>query len=299
MIAELVLVVPAAEATVSGGGHPREGLIGREGPKRSRGATEQAEAVVAGEDERAVRAADRADPRPEDVHRPRGRRVRGPGRGQRHPPAQRVDAEGQQMAAVADVGAQGGGQRRRHPALVAGEDHAGVSGQPRPDPEGETEIGGQLIAEVVALQVGEQRDLLTPARGQAVDQRSREQHRIAAAERVGDAVPVVVDRVERLPGERRQHDEHPAPSAAAGAPTAGPASGGRRSAVRADRGPLPAARDGSATCSPIAREPRRRRSPCRRPPVAAPRRSRAGAHRRTPSRWPRRATGVSGGSPAR
>ena len=98
---------------------------------------------------------------------------------------------------------------------AAVEDHARVTAQLRSDALYQRKIAGQLVADVMAVEIAQQRGLLAEARRQPVDERAVQIDRLAAGERVGQAVAVVVDRVLALPGQGRQNHQHVRGGAAA------------------------------------------------------------------------------------
>ena len=122
--------------------------------------------------------------------------------------AHRVGAERRDAAAVGGVAAQPARDLRRDPAQRAREQHAlALPGQPRAGRR-EREVGGDVVADLLAVEEREQRrDLVREALGQPVGEQPRVVGGAAVLERVGQAVAVVVERVAPEPRDRREHDE--------------------------------------------------------------------------------------------
>ena len=72
---------------------------------------------------------------------------------------------------------------------------------------GERQVGGDVVADVLLVEEGEQRRDVVEAGGQAAREQPRVVGRAAALERVRDAVAVVVERVGPEPGDGREDDE--------------------------------------------------------------------------------------------
>ena len=124
----------------------------------------------------------------------------------------------------------------------------------RPLAAGERDVGREVVAAALAVQLGEQQRLVAADLGRdaVLDEGAREPHRQARRERVGAPVAVVVGRVEALPRRPGQHDEHVA-RLPAGDDDRAPRSGACACAPRRGTGP---------TCRP-GRRSARRASACR------------------------------------
>ena len=164
-----------------------------------------------------------------------------------------------------------------------------------PSPRASDEVGGEVVGEPLAVEEAQQRRALgAEARGQAAaGERAVEPERRAAGKRVGEAVEVVVDGVEALPGERRQHHERP---------RAGRRALGLRQAghgERPDRAPVvrPARAPGRRRCASVAAPARGTSADAlaaHAPGSATPRRESTKSKERSKGPTSRRATAPAG-----
>ena len=183
----------------------------REGAEGARRAGEEVDVVVGRHEVGRLRQSrERAQAHAEDVGgRRRGRVDHPPATGEGDLAAQRVDAEGGDLAAVAHVAAQALEEAARQPAHVGGQDDAAVVLQARAAVARERDVGGDVVAVVAAVEPGEQRRVALREAGRepvaGVD--AEELGADAAVEHVGQAVAVVVERVVPLPGHDGQDDE--------------------------------------------------------------------------------------------
>ncbi len=101
------------------------------------------------------------------------------------------------------------GSHRSEPARTT----ATVGRQRRPGSVDQAEIGGQLVAQMRPVEMRQQRGLVGEAGRQTIGQRAMQADRTAGRQGVRQTVAIVVDRIQSLPGERREHDENPTRSA--------------------------------------------------------------------------------------